>query len=879
MDTQTIRRRFLDYFKKQHHTIVPSSPVIPYDDPTLMFVNAGMNQFKDIFLGEGTRDYTKATTSQKCVRVGGKHNDLENVGHTKRHLTFFEMLGNFSFGDYYKKEAIQFAWEVSTEVFGFDEQRIWPTIYKDDEEAFELWTKYVPASRITRFGEKDNFWSMGDVGPCGPCSELFFDRGPKFGPASTPLEDADMDGERFLEFWNLVFMQYNRQESQELITLPKPSIDTGSGIERVMSLIQDTETVFETDILRALIAEIEKFSGKTYDPSTTQLTPAFRVIADHTRTLAFAIADGAQPSNVDRGYVLRKILRRAVRYGRMLGFEKPFISKLLPKLVGLMGDDFPEIKNSQSRTEEILEIEEHAFLKTLQRGGNILNNIIDSATASKTHQISGDDAFKLKDTYGLPLDEILLIAKDANLSVDEKRFDKLEQEAKERSRKVHKSHKQLNVANIFEDFLKEHGETQFTGYLSTNSKNTKVIGILQGDQWKDRLEQGEEGAIILDQTPFYAEKGGQVGDTGILQASNTEFQVLDCQSPSGGITVHLGKLNKGTIQVNDTIEAQVSSTRRQNIANNHTATHLLHWALQEVLGPHIQQAGSYVDDKRIRFDFNHHKGVSKEEIQRIEDLVNEKVQSNQAIDAYELSYEEAQSTSDIKQFFGDKYGAVVRVVDIDYSKELCGGTHTSSTGNIGLFLIAKESSIAAGVRRIEAVTGSDALQQIRSYEQKIEEVANTIKSTPNKLLASVEKLLSDNKSMQQEIKGFQQKIVNQLVDDLINQVETVNGISLLTAKVALEPAQLNTFAESLMQKLSSGVLVVASAQENKCNIIARVTNDVIERGITANGIIKAISPSIKGGGGGKAQSAQAGGKNPQGIEEALMKTRELIEAQ
>ncbi|MBS4167955.1 alanine--tRNA ligase [Parachlamydia sp. AcF125] len=875
METQRIRRQFLNYFKEHGHRVISSSPVFPHDDPTLLFTNAGMNQFKDVFLGKSARDYQRATTSQKCIRVGGKHNDLENVGHTSRHLTFFEMLGNFSFGDYFKAEAIQFAWDISTQVFGFDPQSIWPTVFRDDEEAFELWTRYVPANKITRFGEKDNFWSMGEVGPCGPCSELYYDRGPKYGPANNPSEDVT--GERYLEFWNLVFMQFNRLEDGSLSPLPKPSIDTGAGIERVVGLKMDVDSVFGTDVLRELIAQTEQVFNKTYEPHNKQTAPAFHVIADHLRCLAFAIADGVQPSNVDRGYVLRKVLRRAVRYGRSLGMDTPFLAHILPRLVATMGEDYKELVQGQQRIAEILTVEEEAFLRTLRRGGNILNQIIESA--QHMHQrISGDDAFKLKDTYGFPLEEIELIARDANLGIDKERFEVLENEAKERSRQVQKTTQQIASPNIFVDFIKANAGTAFLGYQQLTSKGT-VTGLVVNDQFVDQIIAGQEAMIILNQTPFYAEMGGQVGDTGtLLNSHGVFFQVANTISPYQGVIAHVGTLVQGHLKVGDLIEASVNSPRRQKIENNHTATHLLHWALHHVLGEHVKQAGSVVEPGRLRFDFSHHKPLTKQEVQEIENLVNQRIRQNLPVKTYEIAYDEAQKCTNIKQFFGEKYGAKVRVVDADFSKELCGGTHTSALGNIGLFRIAKESSIAAGVRRIEAVTGEEAESFARHSEQFVDSLAELLKTQPQKLQERIEKLLEENKQLAQEIKNLKKGKMEEMLTELVRQVEMIRHIPAIIAKVDISPAELRNFLELLQAKMGSGTLALAVAEGDKCHLIIRVSDDLVTKGIHASQLIKTLAPIIEGTGGGKPNIAQAGGKAPHKIAEALTKFRELLQA-
>ena len=873
MLTHEMRQKFLQYFKNHGHSIVSSSPVVPHDDPTLLFTNAGMNQFKDVFLGKSVRSYKRAVTSQKCIRVGGKHNDLENVGHTSRHLTFFEMAGNFSFGDYFKADAIRFAWETATNVFQFNPELIWPTVFREDDEAFELWKQYVPANRITRFDEKDNFWSMGDTGPCGPCSELLYDRGEKFGKATKPIED--ISGERFLEFWNLVFMQYNRTADGVMEPLPRPSIDTGAGLERIISLKMGVDTLFETDVLRSIIAQIENLSKVKYDLHDPRRSPAFRVIADHLRCLSFAIADGVQPSNVDRGYVLRKVLRRAVRYGRILGMEEPFLAKALPRLIETMGSDYPELTTAQNRIAEILTTEEEAFIRTLKRGGNILSQVMETAQ-SHGKQITGDDAFKLKDTYGLPIDEILLMAKDANLSVDTERYQKLETQAKERSRSTQKVTQQIASGNLFVNFLQEHGASGFLGFKE-NSAKANIKALLINGAFVNEMHAGDEGMVILDQTPFYAEMGGQTGDTGNLSNSTANFAVEDTQAPYKGVIAHVGKLEQGQLKIGDSLTAAIDMKRHQKIANNHTATHLLHWALHHLHGEHIKQAGSVVDENRLRFDFNHHKALSFAEIRSIEDLVNEKIRTNHPVNWYEISYEEAQKRQDIKQFFGEKYDSQVRVVDIDFSKELCGGTHVSSLGNIGLFRIAKEGSIAAGVRRIEAVTGEEAEALSRQNEDELMLIATALKIQPQKVTERIEKLLEENRELAQELKSIKMSKIVDLAASLSAKAEMVNQTPLVAQEVNLSAEELRLCADEIALKLPLGVVVLAAAAgSDKCNLIVRVSDQLVTRGIKANEIIKIIGPIVEGSGGGKPNSAQAGGKAPQKIPEALRKVRELL---
>lgn len=873
MRSQEIRRSFLKYFKSQGHAILPSSPVVPHDDPSLLFTNAGMNQFKDVFLGKSKRDYSRAATSQKCVRVGGKHNDLDNVGHTSRHLTFFEMLGNFSFGDYFKKEAIRYAWDVSTHIFAFDPEKIWVSVYKDDDEAFALWEQLLPSKRIVRFGEAENFWAMGDTGPCGPCSELLYDRGDRYSSAKSPVEDPS--GERFLEFWNLVFMQSSKDGAGKIEPLPKQSIDTGAGLERVVSLQMGVETVFQTDILRGLIAQVERISGQKYDPENQHKAPAFHVIADHIRSLSFAIADGVQPSNTDRGYVLRKILRRAVRYGRTLGLQKPFLGEVLPELVSSMGEDFPELQQAQGRIAEILHLEEEAFLRTLLRGGQLLHQVVERSRGA-SQKISGEDAFKLKDTYGFPLEEILLIAKDEALQVDLPRFDALEKEAKEKSRTARQTTAQTFDPNFFQDFTKTHPATQFIGYHSAATE-ARIVGIVVDGTFVDAIQEEEEGLILLDKTPFYAEMGGQVGDTGTLGKKGHLFRVEETQVPFPGVIAHFGKMGSGTLRKGETVDAAIAQPRRRLIQNNHTATHLLHWALQQVLGPHIKQAGSLVEEKRLRFDFNHHKPLSPSELRQIENLVNEKIREDLPVETYELSFDEAQKKSDIKQFFGEKYGAKVRVVDIDFSKELCGGTHTSRLGTIGLFKIAKESSIAAGVRRIEALSGASAEQRVQEEEDLLNLIGTLLKGAPTQALEKVEQLLEENKKLSSILKALKKEALKGSLSECLSKRETLGSISLIAQEVEIEPEDLNGFVEELLQRLKSGVVAVGVKIEGKCQLVIGVSSDLVEKKMTASQFIKEVAPLIQGGGGGKPTLAQAGGKNPAGLSQAFDRIRQLLQ--
>ena len=875
MLSQEIRHKFLSYFKEKNHILVPSSPTVPHDDPSLLFINAGMNQFKDVFLGKSERDYKRATSAQKCIRVGGKHNDLDNVGHTSRHMTFFEMLGNFSFGDYFKKEAIDFAWEVSTEVFQFDPERIWVSIFETDEEAFELWKPHINEKHIIRLGADENFWSMGDTGPCGPCSELLYDRGDKFGPATNPFEDKT--GERYPEFWNLVFMQYNRDSQGKMHPLPKPCVDTGAGLERIVSFMMDAPNVFQSDILSALIERIEELSGKKYDPKDPHHAAAFHVIADHLRALAFAIADGVQPSNVDRGYVLRKILRRAVRYGRLLGFNQPFLADVFPRLLSVMGSDFHELKSAETQIKEILTLEEESFFRTLKRGGNILNTIIEKAEKATRKEISGQDAFKLKDTYGFPLEEILLIAKDAELTVNLDSYDILEKQARERSRQAKEEHKHQIETTIFEDFIKHHGISQFIGYEETKAEAT-IKGLIVNGKLVDTMEPGQEGCVILDITPFYPEKGGQIGDKGSLSHNKAHFTVQDCQTPYPGVIAHHGILNEGVLFIGEPVLTTIDQNYRMEIAKHHTATHLLHWALQHILGSHIRQAGSLVEASRLRFDFNHHKALSKEEIEEIEKCVNAKIWGQLPLKTYELSMEEVQKHPEIKQFFGEKYGTTVRVVDINNeSKELCGGTHVKNVGQVGYFRIVKEGSIAKGVRRIEAVLGEKAEALRYQTDKELSNIATLLQSPSSQVEEAIHHLIKENERFKEQALFLRKKHLAELATSLMAQIKKSGKTPILSATVDVLKNELVELANDLIERMQTGVLLLCLIEGEKCQLLVRVSPDLVKKGIHANSLIQSISKLIGGSGGGKKESAQAGGKNPKGVIIAFDKIQELLE--
>lgn len=871
MESQELRRAFLAYFEARNHRIVPSASLIPHDDPTLLFQNAGMNQFKDLFLGKGKQDYTRATSCQKCIRVGGKHNDLEEVGHTSRHLTFFEMLGNFSFGDYFKEEAIAYAWEAVEKVFQLDLEKIWVSVFREDDEAAKIWENYLPARRIVRLDEKDNFWVMGETGPCGPCSELLYDRGEAYGAAKDPY--GDPDGERYIEFWNLVFMQYHRRADGEMETLPKVAIDTGAGLERIVALKRGVNTLFETDVLFALIEKLGTLTDLPYEPDDLKKGAPFRVIADHLRSLSFAIADGAQPSNVERGYVLRKILRRAVRYGRQLGLTRPFLAELLPTLCETMGGDYPELLAAKGRIQEIFEQEEAAFLHTLRRGGNLLSQICEEAQR-RGGMITGEEAFTLKDTYGLPLDEILLLARDSGLRVDLERYQELELHARERSRAGREKVTQEVATDLYQQLIHRHGPTDFIGY-SQDEGEAVVTDLFFDGQLVERLPEGAEGQILLDRTPFYPEKGGQVGDRGELSWEGGRFQVEDTQAPFPGVILHWGKVVEGEMQRELGLRARIDWKRRRAIRASHTATHLLHWALCEVLGPHIRQAGSLVEADRLRFDFNHHKPLSPEELLRVEELVNEEVLANRQVNSYELSYEEAQNRREIKQFFGEKYGEKVRVVEAGAARELCGGTHAQSTGEIGSLVLLEERSVAAGMRRLVALTGKAAFAHWKGEQQLLNELAQLLQVAPGRLLARVSQLVEENTHYAREAKAARHTHLSQKAAKLAEGATRIRDLSVVIEEVE-EELDLRELSEEILKQGERLICFLVQKKGGKALLLIRVASSLLGEGHDARKLLKELAPLIDGKGGGKAELAQAGGKNPAGIPELVQAAQSLL---
>ena len=852
MTTAEIRHKFLDYFAKQQHQVVPSSSLVPANDPTLLFNNAGMVQFKDVFLGSDTRPYVRATSSQRCVRAGGKHNDLENVGYTARHHTFFEMLGNFSFGDYFKKEAIRFAWDFLTKTLKLPAERLWVTVYTEDDEAADIWLNEmgVPADRLSRIGAKDNFWSMGDTGPCGPCSEIFFDHGDEVwgGPPGTPEEDGD----RYIEIWNLVFMQYNRQSDGTLQPLPKPSVDTGMGLERIAAILQGVHSNYEIDLFQALIKQVGKITG------AQDLTDkSLRVVADHIRSCAFLIQDGVMPSNEGRGYVLRRIIRRAVRHGHKLGAEGAFFFKLVEALVQQMGEAYPELKKQQAIIEKVLRLEEEQFGKTLARGLTILEESL--ADLSGT-QIPGELVFRLYDTYGFPADLTADVARERGLTIDEQGFKDCMAEQRKKAQQAGK------FGTDYNEQLKSDQTTDFTGYEQVEHQ-AMVLEIFKEGVSVKTLEDGQTGIVVLDRTPFYAESGGQIGDTGHLSTAQSQFIVTETNK-LGGAFAHQGQLT-GALRVGEKVVARIDTERREAIKKNHTATHLLHAALRDLLGEHVTQKGSLVLSERLRFDFSHFEGVSAQQLIDIETQVNAVIRDNAKIET-ELMAIDAAKAKGAMALFGEKYDDEVRVVSISgHSIELCGGTHVNRAGDIGTFKIVSEGGIAAGIRRIEAVTGEAALQHIVAQEQQLTHIAELVKGDLYSAGDKVSALLDKVKRLEKQVEQLNDKLASNQGASLLEQVEDINGTKLLVAQlVDTEAKALRGMVDELKNKLGSGVIVLALAQAQKVNLIVGVTKDLTGQ-FKAGELVNHLASQVGGKGGGRPDMAQAGGSQPEHLTTAL----------
>ena len=873
MTGNEVRSQFLNYFEKHHHRIVRSSSLVPQDDPTLLFINAGMVQFKRVFLGEDKREYVRATTSQKCVRAGGKHNDLENVGYTARHHTFFEMLGNFSFGDYFKEGAIEFAWDLLTNGYGLAADKLYGSIYLDDDEAYELWRKNIglPDDRIARFGEEDNFWSMGDTGPCGPCSEILIDRGKQYG-CDRPDCAVGCECDRYLEIWNLVFMQFNRDASGKMTPLPKPSIDTGMGLERIVSIIQDVPTNFDTDLILPIIQRTEDLAQERFGESR-ETDVALKVIADHSRAAAFLIGDGIMPANEGRGYVLRRILRRAIRYGRNIGLDKPFLHKTAGVVFDIMKPAYPELSEAAAFITNIIENEEVRFLETLDTGLKLLNDTLSEIKAKGENRVPGDVIFKLYDTFGFPADIVRDVVRDENMSLDMEGFDNAMEAQRARSRSVATF---ASISDAYKKLSARGFKPEFRGYemLATDSK---VKLIVEGDKEISEAVAGQNVELVTDETPFYAESGGQVGDSGKITAKNFEMEVLDTIKDPTGLVIHKGKVTVGRIKKGQKVTLAVDGARRKATALNHTATHILHAVLREVLGEHVKQAGSLVAPDRLRFDFTHFSHVDSETLAEIETRVNRRIRQNVPTETEEMEADAA-FESGATALFEEKYGDRVRVISLsDFSKELCGGTHTGKTGDIGLFKIVNESSIASGVRRIEALTGESALEYVQRTSRLLDDSAHLVKEKPDALAAKIKKMLGDLKALQKEIDHLKAKMASESAESEGEAIQKINNTKVLIQKVTVDnPAALRDLADRLKEKIKSGIVVLGSVNGPKALLIVGVTKDLTDR-FHAGNVIKQIAGTVGGSGGGRPDMAQAGGTQPENLDQALKKAYEVIE--
>ncbi len=869
--TAEIRQAFLDFFHSKGHQVVASSSLVPHNDPTLLFTNAGMNQFKDVFLGLDKRNYSRATTAQRCVRAGGKHNDLENVGYTARHHTFFEMLGNFSFGDYFKQDAIKYAWELLTgeNWFALPKEKLWVTVYETDDEAFDIWANEVgvPRERIIRIGDNkgapfasDNFWQMGDTGPCGPCTEIFFDHGDHIwgGPPGSPEEDGD----RYIEIWNIVFMQFNRQADGTMEPLPKPSVDTGMGLERIAAVLQHVNSNYDIDLFRDLIASVAKVTG-----ATDLTNKSLRVIADHIRSCAFLIADGVIPSNENRGYVLRRIIRRAIRHGNMLGAKDTFFWKLVAPLIAVMGSAGEELKQQQAQVEQVLKTEEEQFARTLERGLALLD---EELSKLKGDTLDGETAFRLYDTYGFPVDLTADVCRERNIKVDEAGFEAAMEEQRRRARES------SGFGADYNAMIRVDGASEFKGYDHLEL-NGKVTALFIDGKAVDSVSAGQEAVVILDQTPFYAESGGQVGDKGELKGAGFSFAVSDTQKYGQAIG-HIGKVASGSLKVGDAVQADVDEARRQRIRLNHSATHLMHAALRQVLGTHVAQKGSLVNDKALRFDFSHFEAMKPEEIRAVEDLVNAQIRRNLAIETNIMDIDAARA-SGAMALFGEKYDARVRGLRMgDFSTELCGGTHAARTGDIGLFRITSESGTAAGVRRIEAVTGEGAMAMLHAQSDQLSDIAQLLKGDSHNLGEKVRAALERTRQLEKELQQLKEQAAAQESANLSSKAEEINGVKLLVSELAgVEPKMLRTMVDDLKNQLGSTVVVLATVADGKVSLIAGVSKDVTDR-VKAGELVGMVAQQVGGKGGGRPDMAQAGGTDASALPAALASVKGWVSA-
>ncbi|MBC5187805.1 alanine--tRNA ligase [Klebsiella pneumoniae] len=869
--TAEIRQAFLDFFHSKGHQVVASSSLVPHNDPTLLFTNAGMNQFKDVFLGLDKRNYSRATTAQRCVRAGGKHNDLENVGYTARHHTFFEMLGNFSFGDYFKQDAIKYAWELLTgeNWFALPKEKLWVTVYETDDEAFDIWANEVgvPRERIIRIGDNkgapfasDNFWQMGDTGPCGPCTEIFFDHGDHIwgGPPGSPEEDGD----RYIEIWNIVFMQFNRQADGTMEPLPKPSVDTGMGLERIAAVLQHVNSNYDIDLFRDLIASVAKVTG-----ATDLTNKSLRVIADHIRSCAFLVADGVIPSNENRGYVLRRIIRRAIRHGNMLGAKDTFFWKLVAPLIDVMGSAGDELKQQQAQVEQVLKTEEEQFARTLERGLALLDEVLSKL---KGDTLDGETAFRLYDTYGFPVDLTADVCRERNIKVDEAGFEAAMEEQRRRARES------SGFGADYNAMIRVDGASEFKGYDHLEL-NGKVTALFIDGKAVDSVSAGQEAVVILDQTPFYAESGGQVGDKGELKGAGFSFAVSDTQKYGQAIG-HIGKVASGSLKVGDAVQADVDEARRQRIRLNHSATHLMHAALRQVLGTHVAQKGSLVNDKALRFDFSHFEAMKPEEIRAVEDLVNAQIRRNLAIETNIMDIDAARA-SGAMALFGEKYDDRVRVLRMgDFSTELCGGTHAARTGDIGLFRITSESGTAAGVRRIEAVTGEGAMAILHAQSDQLNDIAQLLKGDSHNLGEKVRAALERTRQLEKELQQLKEQAAAQESANLSSKAEEINGVKLLVSELTgVEPKMLRTMVDDLKNQLGSTIVVLATVADGKVSLIAGVSKDVTDR-VKAGELVGMVAQQVGGKGGGRPDMAQAGGTDASALPAALASVKGWVSA-
>ncbi|MBW2351417.1 MAG: alanine--tRNA ligase [Deltaproteobacteria bacterium] len=869
-----IRSLFLDFFSKNSSEIVPSSPLIPAEDPSLLFTNAGMVQFKKVFLGEENRSYVRAASCQKCVRAGGKHNDLENVGYTARHHTFFEMLGNFSFGDYFKREAISFAWEFLTKDIELPVEKLWVTVFRDDDEAAELWPEITGISpdRVVRLGEEDNFWAMGDTGPCGPCSEILIDQGSDVG-CGRPDCKVGCDCDRFLELWNLVFMQFFRDESGKLNPLPNPCIDTGLGLERMAAICQGKESNYDTDIFAGLLARIEELSGRIYGQDK-QSDVAMKVIADHVRAGAFLVADGLIPSNEGRGYVLRRIIRRAVRYGKVIGLKDPFISSVADVVIREMGEIYPELKKASAFMGKVIDHEESRFAETLEFGLRLLDEEIAILRKERKTQIPGDFAFKLYDTYGLPVDILIDVAKEEDMGFDRAGYEQARSEQRERSRKARHDVVTEELPEVYRELLNSNLGNKFVGYDNTSYKS-KLLALVKQGRPVQKASVGWCGELVAEETPFYAESGGQVGDRGWVEGPSGRAEVIDTFH-RGDLIIHSIEIKHGDLESGDSIKLEVSEDLRKNTARNHTATHLLHAALRRVLGEHVKQAGSMVTPGRLRFDFTHFSALTPDEIRQVEDLVNEQIREDREIETEILSYKEAMA-SEAMALFGEKYGETVRLLSIpDFSVELCGGTHISRTGQIGLFKITSESSVASGIRRLEACSAQTALDLVHELEEAVSSAAFQLKCPRWEVSGKVTRLLDMTKDLEKQLQQVKTVRATQGLDELLPKIRKINNIQVLSTRVETENAKsLRDLGDRLRDKMGSGVVVIGSRADSKALLLVLVTKDLTDR-LHAGNMIKQVAKMIGGGGGGSPEMAQAGGPKTERLEEALETVYDII---